>query len=125
LRYKSTIVEAEEYLKKISEARSFMNTTDSALANVTDILHRANELTIQGANGTSSESAREAIAAEVGQLKDQIGVIANTTFGSKYIFAGTNVTEAPMQDGVWTGNDKAMNLEIGAGTTVKVNSTIG
>lgn len=125
LRYKSTIVEAEEYLKKISEARNFMNTSDSALSNVTDILHRANELTIEGINGTSSDSSREAIAAEIRQLQDQIGVIANTTFGSKHIFAGTNVTEAPLQGGVWTGNDQEMRLEIGAGTTVPVNSTIG
>ena len=33
-----------------------MNTTDSALANVTDILHRANELTIQGINGTRRQT---------------------------------------------------------------------
>jgi flagellar hook-associated protein 3 FlgL len=124
LRYTSTIGEAEEYLNKISEARNFMNTTDSALANVTDILHRANELTIEGINGTSSESAREAIAAELRELQDQIGVIANTTYGSKHIFAGTNVTQPPLQSGVWTGNDQAMNLEIGAGTAVPINSTI-
>lgn len=125
LRYTSTIGEAEEYLNKISEARNFMNTTDSALANVTDILHRANELTIEGINGTSSESAREAIAAELRQLQEQIGVIANTTYGSKHIFAGTNVTQAPLQNGTWTANDQTMNLEIGAGTTVPINSTIG
>jgi len=124
LRYQSNITEAEEYLKKISEARNFINTTDSALANVTDILHRASELTLQGINGTSSEAARGAIAAEIRQLQDQIGVIANTTYGSKYIFAGTNVTQAPLQNGVWTGNDQSINLEIGAGTTVAVNSTI-
>jgi len=131
LRYTSYIGETEEYLKKISEARNFLNTTDSALANVTDILHRANELTIEGINGTSSVSSRDAIAAEIRQLQSQLGVIANTTFGSKHIFAGTNVTEAPLQDDpvtgdkIWTGNDSKMFLEIGAGTTVPINSTIG
>lgn len=125
LRYTSYITESEVYLNKISEARNFMNSTDSALANVTDILHRAHELTIEGVNGTSSVAAREAIAAEIRQLQEQIGVIANTTFGSKHIFAGTNVTEAPLQSGAWTGNDDHMNLEIGVGTTVPINSTIG
>lgn len=131
LRYTSYIGETEEYLKKISEARNFLNTTDSALANVTDILHRANDLTIQGINGTSSVSSRDAIAAEIRQLQNQIGVIANTTFGTKHIFAGTNVTEAPLQDDpvtgdkIWTGNDSKMYLEIGAGTTIPINSTIG
>ncbi len=125
LRYTSTIIESEEYLQKISEARNFLNSTDSALDNVTDILHRAKDLTLQGINGTSSEAAREAIAAEIRQLQDQIGVIANTTYGSKHIFGGTNVTEAPLQDGDWVGNDLPMNLEIGAGTVVQVNSVIG
>ncbi len=61
------------------------------------------------------------------ELQDQIRVIANTTFGSKHIFAGTNVTQAPMQDDpvTWTGNDsEKMYLEIGVGTTIPVNSTI-
>jgi flagellar hook-associated protein 3 FlgL len=126
LRYTSYITEAGEYLSKIAEARNFLNTTDSALANVTDILHRANELTIQGINGTNPTTAREAIAIEMRELQDQIRVIANTTFGSKHIFAGTNVTQAPMQDDpvTWTGNDSEMYLEIGVGTTIPINSTI-
>ena len=126
LRYTSYITEAGEYLSKIAEARNFLNTTDSALANVTEILHRANELTIQGINGTNPTTAREAIAIEMRELQDQIRVIANTTFGSKHIFAGTNVTQAPMQDDpvTWTGNDSEMYLEIGVGTTIPINSTI-
>lgn len=126
LRYTSYITEAGEYLSKIAEARNFLNSTDSALANVTDILHRANELTIQGINGTNPTTAREAIAIEMRELQDQIRVIANTTFGSKHIFAGTNVTQAPMQDDpvTWTGNDSEMYLEIGVGTTIPINSTI-
>jgi len=127
LRYTSYITEAEEYLTKIAEARNFLNSTDSALANVTEILHRVNDLTLQGINGTNPTAAREAIAAEMRELQDQIRVIANTTFGSKHIFAGTNVTQAPMQDDpvTWTGNDSEMYLEIGAGTTIPINSTIG
>lgn len=131
LRYTSYMTEAGEYLSKIAEARNFLNSTDSALANVTEILHRANDLTIQGINGTNPTAAREAIAAEMRELQDQIRVIANTTFGSKHIFAGTNVTEPPLQDDpltgdkIWTGNDSEMYLEIGAGTTIPINSTIG
>jgi len=129
LRYTSYITEAEEYLTKIAEARNFLNSTDSALANVTEILHRANELTIQGINSTSSVASRQAIATEMRQLRDQIKVIANTTFGTKHIFAGTNITEAPLQndpDGneIWTGNDSEMYLEIGPGTTIPINSTV-
>lgn len=129
LRYTSYMTEAGEYLNKIAEARNFLNSTDSALANVTEILHRVNDLTLQGINGTNPTAAREAIAAEMRELQDQIRVIANTTFGSKHIFAGTNVTEPPLQDDpsgnkIWTGNDSEMYLEIGVGTTIPINSTV-
>jgi len=125
LRYSSTVMEAEKYLGKIDEAKNFLNTTDSALGNITDILQRANELTVQGLNGTNSEASRYAIAQEMRQLADQVGVIANTTYGSKHIFAGTNVTEAPFTGSSWTGNDKVMELEIGAGVKIPVNSVMG
>lgn len=125
LRYSSTIMEADKYLDKISEAKNFLNTTDSALGNITDVLQRANELTIQGLNGTNSEASRQAIAKEMRQLADHIGVIANTTYGSKHIFAGTNVTQAPFTGSGWIGNDRVMELEIGAGVKIPVNSVMG
>ncbi|NLB17591.1 MAG: flagellar hook-associated protein FlgL, partial [Syntrophomonadaceae bacterium] len=99
LRYKSTIIESEKYLQNISDARNFLNSTDSALGNATQIIHRADELIVQGLNDSNSPEAREAIAAEMRQLREQIGVIANTTFGGKHIFSGTNITQGPLQTG--------------------------
>ena len=125
LRYSTNIVEADQYIVKIGEARDFLNTTDSALANLNDIIQRANELVIQGTNGTNSESSRYAIAAEIRQLKEQVGVIANTAYGNKHIFAGTNVTNPPFDGASWQGNEGAINLEIGLGVTVQINSNIG
>ena len=114
LRYTSYITEAGEYLSKIAEARNFLNTTDSALANVTDILHRANELTIQGINGTNPTTAREAIAiGDAGAAGSDQGN-SQHNFRQQAHFAGTNVTQALMQDDpvTWTSNDSEMYLEI-------------
>lgn len=125
MRYKSYIKEAEVYTDNINKARDYLNATDTALGNVSDIIQRASELTIQGLNGTNSDASRASIAAEIRQLAEQVGVVANTTHGSKYIFAGTNVTEQPFDPGGWKGNDQPLNLEIGVGVTMTVNSRMG
>jgi flagellar hook-associated protein 3 FlgL len=61
---------------------------------------------------------------------EQIKMIANSTYGSKYIFGGTNVTEKPLQqddDGSlkWVGNDNSIRLEIAAGIEFAINITNG
>lgn len=123
LRLRTNMNENEQYLKNIGEAEDFLDTTDSALKNVNDILQRVRELTVQAANGTSDISSREAISKEITQLNEQLKLIANTTYGTKYVFAGRNVTEQPCQNNGWTGNNKSIELEIGIGVTIPINMT--
>lgn len=125
LRYSTNINESEEYINNIDTARDFLNTTDSSLGNVSEILQRANELLVRGITGTNSDTSQESIATEIRQLAEQIKVIANTTYGTKYIYGGTNVTEEPFTSTGWVGNDKQLTLEIGVGVTVAVNSNMG
>ncbi|MEN6460748.1 MAG: flagellar hook-associated protein FlgL [Syntrophomonas sp.] len=121
LRLRTNITEGQQYQTNISGATSFMETTDAALQSINDIMQRVRELTVKAATGTNDTSANQAISEEISQLEEQLQMVANSTYGSKYIFGGTNVTEAPYQDGVWTGNDKALQLEIGQGVTLPIN----
>lgn len=125
MRYRSYIKEAEVFTDNINKARDFLSATDTALGNISDIIQRASELTIQGLNGTNSDASRQSIAQEIRQLAEQVGVVANTAHGSKYIFAGSNVTEPPFDPAGWRGNDQPLNLEIGVGVTMTVNSRLG
>lgn len=127
LRLRTNLTEGEQYLSNINEALNFMETTDSALNNINQILHRVRELTVKGATGTNDDSARAAIADEIDELNEQLKMIANTTYGSKHIFAGSNVTEAPFKEGAnadnWIGNDNAIELEIATGIKMPINLT--
>ncbi|SHG54342.1 flagellar hook-associated protein 3 FlgL [Thermosyntropha lipolytica DSM 11003] len=123
LRLRTNIVENEQYLANINEAINFMETTDSALDNITQILHRVRELTVKAANGTNDPGAHQAIADEVKELNEQIKLIANTTYGTKHVFGGRNVTEPPCQGNSWQGNDEYLELEIGVGITIPINIT--
>jgi len=129
LRLRTNLVEGEQYLANINEGINFMETTDAALGNLNSILQRIRELSVNAANGTNDASARKAIADEIRELTDQITLVANTSYGSKYIFAGTNVTQPPYQEGFgtnnWTGNNNDLQLEIGVGVKLTINLTDG
>ena len=72
---------------------SLCQVEDGALTEVTSMLHRLSELSVQAANGTNSNSDRVAIQTEVDQILTEIDRISNTTkFNEKYIFA-KDVTE--------------------------------
>lgn len=123
LRLRSNINTGEQYISNINEATSFMETTDSALNNVGQILNRTRELTVQAANGTNSTDDLKAIAVEIRELNQQLKEIANTTYGTKYIFGGTNVTEAPVRGNSWLGTNRSLELEIGVNVKINMNLT--
>ncbi len=69
---------------------SLINIADGALGDVEEMLQRMNELAIQAANGTLSDSDRGAIQDEVDQLKEEITRIAKETeFNSQVLMDGT------------------------------------
>lgn len=73
-----------------NEGVSIVRTADGALSEITEMLQRTNELAIKGANGTMSDKDREALEAEVKQLKDEIQRIATETqFNGQKILDGT------------------------------------
>lgn len=68
---------------------STVQTAEGALTEVHDMLQRMNELAVKAANGTNSESDREAIQAEIDQLTTEIDRVAETTkFNETYLLKG-------------------------------------
>lgn len=81
--------------ENISDGISLIQVADGALNEVHDILQRINELAVQAANGTNSESDRQATQQEVSALLTEIDRIGETTsFNEKKIFAGRRVDES-------------------------------
>ncbi len=128
MRLRTNIVEGEQYLRNIGEALNFMETTDSALDSMGNVLNRVRELTVKAATGTNDTGAQAAIADEIKELGEQLKILANTSYGTKRIFAGTNVTESPLVDDglgnlTWTGNNTAFEMEIAVGIKFRMNLT--
>ena len=68
---------------------SAVQTAEGALGEVQDMLQRMNELAVQSANGTNSETDRAAIQNEIDQLSTEIDRVSETTkFNETYLLKG-------------------------------------
>ncbi len=71
----------------IEEGIGYCQTADGALQEMEEMCQRINELAVQAANGTNSETDRAYIDEEIQQLKDEIDRICITTkYNDEYIF---------------------------------------
>lgn len=71
---------------------------ETVLGQFSDTLTRAAELGVTAANGTTDNSTRQVIKAEIDQLLDLSARLGNTRFGDEYLFGGTRSTEKPFTE---------------------------
>lgn len=124
LRYKEDLAQNEQFKENIDYAKSKINHTESAINEVDDILQRARELAVQGANDTNSEKSRNAIAAEIHQLYEQLVDVGNSQFNGEYIFNGQLTNLKTYEYGTAqnvTPNQDDVKLEVGKGIALTVN----
>jgi flagellar hook-associated protein 3 FlgL len=93
--YRSELATTEQFQRNVDLASTWVDMTDTAVDQSVNVIHRVRELATQGANGTNSQSEREAIAAEVEELTKQLREVANTKFNGKYIFNGERTDQPP------------------------------
>lgn len=136
---KSTLSQDEQYTKNMEDAIGWLDTSESALNSATAALQRARELTIYGANGSLSETDRQALAKEVDELIDELVAIANTSYGGQYIFGGQETlakivgveskppferTSSGASEVVkYYGDNNGLKWEISPGVTIAPNAT--
>jgi flagellar hook-associated protein 3 FlgL len=103
----STISRVEQYQDNSDRARARLEMEEAALNGMDDLMPRILELTIQGINDSNTANDREAIAAELRQLNDELFTLANTRDSNgEYIFAGFDADTIPFT--------KSTNLYTGA-----------
>lgn len=117
LNFETTLAMTAQYLRNISQADTYLLTSESALQSVQDQLARAHELAVQMANATYTAADRANAASEVRQIYDQLISVANTSIGGRYIFAGDQISTRPfVSQGQSIGTPITLPVTIVAGT---------
>lgn len=124
LRLRNDVAAGATYQKNIDDSLTWLGATDTGLSNALDVIHRARELAVQGANGALSTQSRSVIADEIDQLAKQMVEVGNASLGGRYLFAGTQTLAQPFTGaGAYVGNVGQITREIELGATVSVNTT--
>lgn len=85
----------KQYNNNITDTINFLDATDTALNQLTNVMQRTRELMVSAGNAAYGEDERKAIQEEIKQQTREISQILNTNFDGKYIFGGTKGTSKP------------------------------
>jgi len=129
---RSKVTGTNQAIRNASDGISLIQTAEGALGEIGNIIQRTRELAVQASNGTLAAADLVAIGKEVGQLRSEIGAIANRTkFNGIALLGGTgNPTDVTLQVGSDNGDQLLVtvsNFSIGTGSglasfSIRMNS---
>ncbi len=79
----------DQYKRNIDSARGELESSEATLNQVNDLIQQVRELAVQSVNDSYTAGDRELIAAEIDQRLEELVDLANTRFGDKFLFGGT------------------------------------
>lgn len=112
------------YVQASDDGMSMLSTQDSALQNVSDIMGRIKELMVAASSEIESANGRNAIAAEISGLRDQLVTLANTTYDGRAVFGGFSPQAVQDTGGVvsWVGDSSSIDRRVAPELMVSVNT---
>ena len=110
-RMTSQIKGLEAAIRNAADAISLTQTAEGAIEEVTAILHRMRELSVQSANGVYTGQDRQAIQNEVGALQDELHRIAeSSTFNGVKMLNGSFI-DTTFQVGFQPNDTATLSIE--------------
>jgi flagellar hook-associated protein 3 FlgL len=124
-RLSTVIAQQESYKKNLSSLTERLENQDTALQNVSSMVIRLRELSIQYTNGTLSPDQRRIAAIEVRGIRDQILSLANSSDSNGLgLFNGSRVThDAFNANGEYEGDQTSNDVPVGDSRAVSNRRT--
>jgi len=124
MRLRSELTTQRQQLRNAEDGRGWLGQVDASIQSSIDQVRRARNLALQGASaGSGSPQAREALAAEIDQLRDSLVGLANTTYLGRPVFGGITAGSAAYDAaGTYVGTPGAVTRAVADGVTVRVDA---
>ena len=129
------VLDIQEDLREVDQfqrngvlAKGQLSLQDRTLSNITRVLRRVRELTVQANNATQGPEQHAAIARELDSRLNELVALANTRDANdEYIFAGFQARARPFTESggavTYRGDDGQRFLDIAAGSQVAVRDS--
>lgn len=122
MRSEAEVRDFEQFRRNGIEAATRMSTEDVVLTSARKLITQARGLAIGVAGSDPTDPERQAMAAAVEQLRQELVAYGNTRVGNEYIFGGASSTVAPFQpDGTYVGDSVVREIEIDRGVFTPTN----
>lgn len=125
LNYRTELARIDQYQKNISQAMNWTATYDQVLADTKNFVSEAKEIAVAMSNDTYDDVARQASAAQIRSLIDQVTSLANTRLEDRAIFGGHRTRITPLNvsatGAVYSGNNGHIEFEVDNGQRLSVN----
>ncbi len=119
LREESRLREVSAHRRTSLEADLTLRLTEATLADATDALQRALEVSVRMANDTFSPKDREVSAAEIREIRQRLVELANTERNGRFLFSGLGNEPRPFSDdGSFRGDFGQLEVPVGRGAVL-------
>jgi flagellar hook-associated protein 3 FlgL len=125
LSLRSQISAQEQYGANAQDGKAWLDVQDSTLQSVNQVLQRVRDLTVQGSNtGAMDPGSRQAIAAEIRAMRDNLTGLANTSYLGRPVFGGTTAGGRAFDPATYAyvGDSGTVTRRVDDRTTVSVGS---
>jgi len=96
MQYRSAIVQNEQFTSNVKDAQSWMEMTDQAVGDLSELMSQAKSLVVR-AIAPSSDISYTAAAEQLDGIINEAIQIGNTKIGDRYIFAGQMDSTQPFE----------------------------
>lgn len=129
MQLRQSTLEATQYSSNTAQLRTQMQSYDSSLNNVSDVLAQARSLASQAATDTIDAQARQQLASQVDQLLTQTLDLANSYENGHYLYAGSKDQSPPFSavhdstgkvtDITYNGDERVSTVKVSASANLQ------
>jgi flagellar hook-associated protein 3 FlgL len=125
LRLRAEEADHAAYARTADDAQAALGLTDTALQSASTLLAQARQLGVAGTNGSLNAAGRAALADQIGNLREQLGDVANTQHLGRALFGGHRAT-AVTSSGTpptyaYAGDEGVVSRQLSPSVTMPVN----
>ena len=129
LTFSADIAAGEQYIRTMDTSLSWLNATEDSLGSATDLLHKARELAVQGANDALTTDQQQTIGAQVEEVLKQMVTVGNGSLRGERLFGGFRTDQDPFTGGTspiggvaYVGDAGQLRREYTPGANIQINT---
>lgn len=126
LRAESLLRDVESNRQTLNHGEHLLGVADAALGDVSNLVQRVAEMSVQFANDTYNTQDRLQAADELTQIRARLLELSNTQDDGRYVFGGLGGAQPPYDaTGAFVGDTEQLELVVGRGARVEATLSGG